>query len=171
MSAVAGSGVPPRTIFKVLSRFEEYGELANESRKIARNIEFFGLDEITAIKEVAIRTPSKSFKNLLEGIMKTIQTGGNITQFLREQSDKALFDYRMKREKYNQNLAVYADLYTALLIAAPLLFIAILSVLSILGGSIYGVASQDLIRLGIFFLIPTLNTLFLVFIHLSQPRV
>ena len=107
----------------------------------------------------------------MEGIITTTQTGGDIKQFLREQSEKALFDYRIKRERYNQNLAVYADLYTALLIAAPLLFIAILSVLSILGGSVFGVATQDLIRLGVFFLIPTLNIFFLVFIHLSQPRI
>ncbi len=169
MSAVAASGVPPRTIFKVLSQFEEYGELARESRKIARNIEVFGLDEITSIKEVSLKTPSRNFKNLLEGIIMTIQSGGNINKFLKEQSDKALFDYRIKREKYNQNLSVYADLYTALLVAAPLIFIAILSVLSVLGGDVFGMATQDLIRLGIFFLIPTFNIVFLLFIHFSQP--
>ena len=171
MAAVAGSGVPPRTIFKVLSQFEEYGELARESRKIARNIEFFGLDEITSIKEVSLKTPSRNFRNLLEGIMSTIQSGGNITQFLKEQSDKAIFNYKIKRQKYNENLSVYADIYTTLLIAAPLLLIAVLSVLSILSGSVFGLPTQDLIRLGVFFLIPTLNVIFIIFIHLSQPSV
>jgi flagellar protein FlaJ len=169
MAAVAGSGVPPRTVFKVLSQFEEYGELARESRKIARNIEFFGLDEITAIKEVSLKTPSRNFRNLLEGITMTIQTGGDIIKFLKEQAEKSLFNYRIRREKYNENISVYADLYTALLIAAPLLFIAILSILSVLGGNVFGIATQDLIRIGIFFLIPGLNILFLVILQLSQP--
>jgi len=171
MAAIAGSGVPPFTMFKIISQFSEYGEISKEASKIARNIELFGLDEITAIKDVASKTPSPALKDVLEGILTTVQTGGNLKNYLKEEAEKAMFDYRIRRDRYNQNLSVYADLYTALLIAAPLLFIAILSVLSIIGGNVYGIATEDLIRVGVFVLIPLLNIMFLIFLQISQPRI
>jgi flagellar protein FlaJ len=171
MSAIAGSGVPPYTIFRILSKFPEYGEITKEFRKIVRNIEVFGLDEIAALREVIAKSPSKDFKNLLEGILTTTQTGGNLKAYLNQQAEKAMFDYRISRERYSQTLSVYADLYTALLIAAPLLFVVIFAVLGVLGGGVFGIPVGDLINVGVFFVIPILNILFLTFIYLTQPKV
>jgi flagellar protein FlaJ len=170
MSAIASSGAPPYSIFKVLSQFEDYGEIANEAKRIIRNMDVFGLDEISAIKEVVSRTPSRELKEFLEGISMTIRSGGDLQKYLKERSDRAMFGYTIKRERYNQLLSTYADFYTALLIAAPLLFITILSILGVIGGSLFGLPIQDLIRIGVFGVIPILNIMFLVFIHLTQPR-
>jgi len=169
MAAVAESGVPPRIMFKVLSQFKDYGEISREARKIARYIDIFGLDEITAIKDVASKTPSPSFKDFLHGVLTTIQTGGSLKSYLREESDKVMFDYRIKRNKYIQQLSVYADFYTALLIAAPFIFIVILPILGILGGTLFGMTAEELIRYGIYSLV-ILNLIFLAFIHLTQPK-
>ncbi|MFQ6020770.1 MAG: type II secretion system F family protein [Candidatus Aenigmatarchaeota archaeon] len=171
MAAIASSGVPPSTMFKVLSTFKEYGEISKEAGKIARNIEVFGLDEITAIKEVIVKTPSREFKDILEGILTTVQTGGSLKDYLKEEADKAMFDYRIKRQSYTQMLSMYADFYTALLIAAPLIFIAILSVLNIIGGTVFGLPIQDLIRWGVFVFIPLLNIAFLIILNKTQPKV
>jgi flagellar protein FlaJ len=169
MSAIANSGVPPRVIFKVLSRFKEYGEISREVSKITRNIEIFGMDELTSIKEVASKSPSRPFKDLLQGILTTIQTGGSLKSFLKEESSKAMFDYKIKRNKYIQQLSVYADFYTALLIAAPLVFVIILPILSIMQGSLFGFSMEDLIRIGMV-LLAALNVIFLVFLQLTQPK-
>lgn len=170
MAAIAGSGAPPRTVFKILSTYKEYGELSKEAEKIDRNIGFFGLDELTALKEVISKTPSPTFKNILQGILTTIQTGGNIRAYLKEEADKALFEYSLKRSKYSQILAVYADLYTALLIAAPLIFVIILSVLNIVGTTVFGLPISVLINLGMLSLV-VLNIIFIIFIQFTQPRV
>jgi flagellar protein FlaJ len=167
MAAVAGSGVPPRVMFKVISRFNEYGEIASESNKIIRNIEVFGMDELTSIKDVASRSPSPVFKDFLQGILTTIQTGGSLKSFLKEESEKALFDYRIKRNKYVQQLTIYADFYTALLIAAPLIFIIMLPILSIMQGTLFGFGITELINLGLIVL-AVLNVMFLIFLQLTQ---
>ncbi len=169
MAAIASSGTPPRTIFKILSQFKEYGEISNEAEKIDRNINFFGLDEIKALKEVIAKTPSPAFRDVLQGILITIQTGGNLKTYLKEEAEKAMFEYNLKRSRYTQTLSVYADFYTALLIAAPLVFITILSVLNIVGGTIFGIPIQDLINIGIFLMV-FLNILFIAFIQFTQPR-
>ena len=171
MSAIVSSGVSPYAMFKILSNFKEYGELSRESAKIVRNVDAFGLDELTAIREVLNKTPSKEFKNLLEGIVTNIQTGGSLKNYLNQKADMSLFEYRLNREKYNQILSTYADFYTAILIATPLLLIAILSILNLIGGQVFGYSIDFVMNLTVFLLIPCLNVLFLLFIHLTQPNV
>jgi len=169
MAAIAGSGVPPRVMFKVISRFSEYGEISKEANKITRNVEMFGMDEMTSIKEVASKSPSSTFKDFLQGILTTIQTGGSLNSFLKEEAEKAMFDYRIKRNKYVQQLEIYADIYTAVLIAAPLIFIIMLPILSIMQGSLFGFGVRDLVNIGLI-LLAALNIIFLLFLQVTQPK-
>jgi flagellar protein FlaJ len=171
MSAIASSGVPPYVIFKLLSTIKEYGEIANESKRIVRNVELFGMDFISAIKNVGDRTPSTQFKQFLYGIISTTETGGSLQEYMDNASREALFDYKLKREKYLQTLSTYADFYTAVLIAAPLFFVSVLSILSLIGGQIFGLDIPTAMKLGIYVVIPLLNTAFIMFIHYTQPKV
>lgn len=182
MSAIASSGVPPSTMFKLLTGFGEYGELSKEAEKIVRNIDLFGLDVVTSMKEVAKRTPSSVFKELLDGMTTIIEAGGNLQLFLKAQSDKALFEYRIKREKYLEVLSTYADFYTAVLIMAPMFLIAILAIMNMIGGDMMGMpiaGSGDILAgtykpgvmdLGVYLLIPVVNVAFILFVHLTQPE-
>jgi len=169
MAAVSESGAPPLTIFKILSKFSEYGELSKEADEISRNVELFGLDEISALKESANKTSSPELKDVLEGMIVTIQSGGSLKSYLIEESGKAMFEYTVKREKYNQLLSTYADIYTALLIAAPMIFIVVLAALNIMGGNMFGFTIQELMIIGTLAL-ATLNLMFLTFLSLTQPK-
>ncbi|MBI2578177.1 MAG: type II secretion system F family protein [Candidatus Aenigmarchaeota archaeon] len=171
MAAISASGVPPFVIFKLLMNVKEYGEVSNEFKRIVRNIDVFGMDVTSAIKNVADRTPSEEFRQFLYGITSTITTGGDLRKYMENSGKEALFDYRLKREKYLQTLSTYADFYTAVLIAAPLFFVSILSIMSLVGGSVGGLSITTAMRLGIYVLIPALNTLFVLFIHYTQPKV
>lgn len=170
MSAIASSGVPPFVVFKLLMEVKEYGEISHEFKRIVRNSELFGMDIISSIKNVADRTPSPPFRQFLYGIVSTINSGGDLKIFLEDSGKEALFDYRLKREKYLQTLSTYADFYTAVLIAAPLFFVSILSIMSLIGGQVLGLSIPTAMRLGIYVLIPAMNTAFLLFIHYTQPR-
>jgi flagellar protein FlaJ len=169
MSAVAESGAPPLTIFKILAQFKEYGEVAKEAEKITRNVEVFGLDQLSVLRDRSMKSPSPSFRAILQGILSTIQTGGNLRTYLAEESSKAMFEYTLRREKYNQLLSTYADLYTALLVAAPMIFIVVISTLSVIGGNIFGLSLEFIMILGIG-LLALLNMMFLVFIQMTQPK-
>jgi archaeal flagellar protein FlaJ len=171
ISAIATSGVPPFVMFKLLSSIVEYGQISKEARRIVRNVETFGMDINTAIKNVSETTPSTKFSQFLSGITSTIETGGDIRRYLDSASKEALFEYRLIREKYIQTLSTYADFYTAVLIAAPLFFISTLSVMSLVGGSIFGLSIPNAIKIGVYVFIPLLNTVFIAFIHYTQPNV
>ena len=171
MSAIAASGVPPFVTFKLLANIHEYGEIANEAKRVVRNVESFGMDAVSAMKNVADRTPSAEFKQLVYGILSTIETGGDLKRYLDNAAKEALFNYRLKREKYMQTLSTYADFYTAVLIAAPLFFVSVLSVMSLIGGEVFGLSIPSAMRLGIYIMIPLMNIMFLMFVHYTQPQV
>ena len=106
----------------------------------------------------------------MQGILSTIETGGNLKDYLQVQGKQALFDYKLKRERYMQSLSTYADFYTAVMIAAPLFLIALLAIMNMIGGKIGGMDINDLMQLGIYVAIPLMNTAFIAFIHLTQPK-
>lgn len=168
MGAIAASGIPPSAIFKLLGEFEEYDVLADEIKKIVRNIEVFGLDPMSAMREVANRTPSKKFKQLLLGLVSTIGGGGDLKTYLKISGEQALFTWRMRRQKYLQQLSAYAEFYTGLLIAAPLFIISLFSVMYMIQPELGGFDILTLMKMSIYLLIPTLNIGFLVFLQTTQ---
>jgi len=171
MSAIASSGIPPEFMFSLIAGFKEYGEISEEANMIVKNIRTFGSSSVAAMKNVATQTPSRQLKEILIGISSTIETGGNLTAYLREMSDKALFDYKIKREKYIKTLATYADIYTALLVAAPLFLLSTMAIMSIIGGDIMGLSTSQIVTLMTWLLLPFMNITFLAFIHITYPGV
>jgi len=166
MSAIISSGVPPNAMFEMLTDVEEYGEVAKEAKKIVRNIKVFGMDTASAIRQVAERTPSQEFKEFLMGIVATLSSGGDLRKYIQYSSKETLADYKIKRERYLSTLSTYADFYVGILIAAPLFFISILSLMAIIGGQISGFSIPVLMGLGIYLIIPLLN---IFFIHFTKP--
>lgn len=164
MGAVAESGVPPYVIFRLISQFSEYGEVSTEMGKVVRNIETFGIDPMTAVREVADKTPSDAFKQMLLGFMTTTESGGDVKVFLKSAGDQALFNWRMKREKFLQQLSAYAEFYTGILIAAPLFIIALFSVMSMIQPTIGSFGILDLMKISIYLIVPVLNGVFLLFL-------
>jgi len=171
INAIASSGIPPEYMFELLTEFEEYGEISQQAKLIVRNIRTFGMSSVNAINNVAERTPSLEFKQVLTGISTTIEKGGNLVNYINEMSNKALFNYRIKREKYLKTLSTYADIYTALLVAAPLMMLSILGIMSIIGGTVLGLSINELIVLITWVVLPALNISFLAFVHVTYPGV
>lgn len=169
MSAIATSGVSPDKIFHILALSEEYKNIAKESRKIVNQINVYGYDLTTALRNVATITSNKKFAELLNGISATITSGGNLSSYLNEKAKDNLLDYKLSREKYANTIAMFADIYTALLIAAPLIFMLILVIISSLGTGLIGLDPSSLSTIGIV-VIAVMNVIFLIFLELTQPK-
>lgn len=169
MAAISSSGIPLEFMFEMLTGFREYGEISKQSGLIIRNIKTFGMSSVNAIEDVIKRTPSPSFRQVLSGMKSTIEKGGNLTEYLDEMANRSLFEYRMKRENYLKTLSTCADLYTAVLISAPLMMIVVLGIMSVIGGDIMGMAATDLIFLMTWVIIPLLNIVFMALLHVTSP--
>jgi flagellar protein FlaJ len=171
MSSVIGSGVPPTTMFKLLSASKEYGEISVEMEKISNYIEVFGYDVLTAIRSVSVQTPSSEFKEFLDGLVSTVETGGKLREYLKQKSQEAMLHYRLERQKYIESISTYSDIYTGVLIAAPLFFVTALSLVSMLGGKVGGVDINVIITVGTYLVIPVLNIIFIIFLEINQPEI
>lgn len=168
MGSIASSGIPPQAVFKLLSEFKEYDVLAEEMQKITRNIEVFGLDPMTALREVAKRTPSDRFKQLLQGLTTTMEGGGDMKTYLKNAGEQSLFTWRMKRQKYLEQLSMYAEFYTGILIASPLFLISLFSIMNMIQPQLGGFEISELMKISVYLIIPALNLGFLLFLHMTQ---
>lgn len=171
MGAIASSGIPPSSVFKLLSKFKEYDVLAEEMEKIVINMEVFGLDPISAMKEVAKRTPSEKLKQILLGLVSTIESGGSLKFYLRNMGEQTLFQWRNKRQKYIQQLSTYAEFYTGIFIAAPLFIISLFSIMNMIEPNIGGFGILQLMKLSIYALLPILNIGFIIFLITTQVEI
>jgi flagellar protein FlaJ len=169
MSAVATSGLPPDMMFRIVAQSREYKEIGIELRKLVEYIDLFGYDLTTAMQSVSAITPSRDFKEFLDGALATLTSGGDFGLFLKEKSEQTMFAYRLRMEKYNETVSTYSDVYMGIMIVAPVFFIAILSLVSILGGTIFGLDIQTVIVFGTYVIIPFLNIAFITFLEVSQP--
>ena len=171
MAAVSASGVAPVRMFKLISDSKEYGEVSVEVEKIVNYIEIFGYDVLTALKAVASTTPSYQFKDFFEGMISTTQTGGDLKQYFSQKAEEAMMNYKLERQKYTETISTYSDIYTGILIAAPLFFVAALSLVSLLGGKVGGLNVSIIIVIGTYVVIPLLNVSFLAFLEITQPEI
>ncbi|MBS3174446.1 type II secretion system F family protein [Candidatus Woesearchaeota archaeon] len=168
MSAVAGSGAQPISIFELIAESEDYPELKKEIKKILNYINLFGYDLTTALKNVANTTASPELKELLYGMVSTIETGGDLRGYLKEKAEDALNLYRLDRKKQIEALATYSEVYTSLLIAAPLLLLVTLAIINSIGGNIGGFEVKTLAWIGVAVALPLINIGFMFFISMSQ---
>lgn len=171
MAAVAGSGARPIDIFDLMLTSGEYQELGKEINKIMNYVNLFGYDLTTALKNVADTTPSPEFKELLNGMTSTIETGGDLKGYLEGKAIDELNTYKLERKKYVEALSTFSDIYTAILIAAPLLFVVVLAIINAIGGNIGGFTVATLATAGTYVVIPLLNIVFIVFLTISQPEI
>lgn len=170
MSTIAGSGAEPMAMFKLLVNANEYKGLDSDIKRVVNYVNLFGYDISTALKTVATTTPSKQWKDVLTGITTTIESGGSLKSYLKSMAEDTMNSYKLERQKYVETLATYSDIYTAVLIAAPLLFIVTLAIINILGGDIGGFSVSTLAKAGTYIVIPFLNIAFILFLNIINPE-
>ena len=168
MSAVAGSGANPMSVFQLIADSDEYPELRKEIKKILNYVNLFGYNLTNALKNVAATTPNPEFKELLNGMISTIETGGDLKSYLKEKAEDALNTYRLDRRKQVEALSTYSEVYTAILIASPLLLLVTLAIINSIGGNIGGLSVATIAWVSIVGVLPLLNIGFMVFVNMSQ---
>lgn len=164
MASIAEAGAPPHVMFRIISSFKEYGAVADELKEIVRRVDVYGVDLITAIRDVAKNTPSPLMKKVLYGIVSTMESGGDLKGYLKTLGDQSLFEWRIKRQKYIQQLSTYSEIYIGVIVAAPLFLIAIFAIMNMIQGNIGGMSMIDIMKMSVYGIIPFLNLAFLIFL-------
>lgn len=171
MAILAGSGVPPDSMFRSLSKIPQKLAIVDESRTIVRDIELFGADTITALEQASKRTSSDKFKELLEGFISTIRSGGNLKSYLMIRSRQNLRSKRLALQKFSDTLGVLSEFYVTLLVAGPLIFVVMLAVMAMLGGGGLGFMDPTLMLMILTYIaIPVGSLIFIIVLDALSPR-
>jgi flagellar protein FlaJ len=168
MSAIAGADIEPSNIFRIIAMSKEYRFISRESKKLMNQINLYGYDLVTALKNVARSSPSKLWADVLNGISTTIRSGGDLGKYLSKRAETLLFDYRLKREKATKAAETFMDIYISVVIAAPMLMMLLLILMNVSG------IGFNMSNLGITVLVVSIvaliNILFLVFLQMNQKK-
>ncbi len=167
MSAISGSLIEPSKIFSILVRTKEYPYLEKEFTKLINEINVYGYDLVSALRSTALNSPSKKLAELFMGLATTINSGGNLTEFLNKRSQTLLFEYKLEREKNTKTAETFMDIYISVVIAAPMILMLLLMMMKISGLGIS--LGTSVVTLMIILGVSVINIAFLAFLHLRKP--
>ncbi len=167
MGSISGSGIDPIEIFKIIAMSGEYEFAGQEFRKILNQINIYGYDLSSAIRNVSLSTPSQKLSELLNGMGVTISSGGDISKFFEKRADTLLLDYRLEREKSTKSSETFMDLYISVVIATPMILLMLLVVIAV--AKVQTGFNANQLTITIIGIVAIVNILFLSFLHLKQP--
>ena len=171
LSILAGADVPPAQMFRSLANIDASLEICQEAKNVVRDVELFGVDIISALDSASKRTPSEKFKELLEGFIATMHSGGELGKYLSERSTQYMRLKRIALRRLGDTLGVLAEFYVVLLVAGPLIMVVMLAVMAMLGGGMPGLMNPQLLLYLLTYLgIPVGSVIFLIMLDMVSPK-
>ena len=140
MSILAAAAIPPTRMFKLMEDSRTTPEIASDSNEIVRDVEVLGKDVMTALEAERDRSPSNAFAELLEGLVATIRSGGDMKSYLLDATHTIMDLRRIAAKQMVESLASFAEIYMTLMIVFPLLVIVMFSVMALIGGGLGGLS-------------------------------
>jgi len=170
MAILAGAGVSPERMLRSLAQMDVSLAVSKEAKTITRDVELFGYDIISALEASSKRTPSERFRELLEGFIATIHSGGSLAKYFSERSRQYMKLEKIAMRRLSDTLGVLSEFYVTLLVAGPLMLVVMLAVMAMLGGG-SGLFNPHLLLYLLTYLgIPLGSIIFLILIDAVFPR-
>ncbi|MGY4884754.1 MAG: type II secretion system F family protein [Nanobdellota archaeon] len=166
MSAISGSMIDPSKIFDIIITTKEYPFLEKEFKKLINEMNLYGYDLVSALRNSAYNTPSRKLSELLNGLATTINSGGYLPEFFDKRSQTLLFENRLEQEKKNKGAETFMDIYISLVIAAPMILMILLMMMKISGLGIS--MSTQMITIIMVTAVTMINLMFLAFLQLKK---
>jgi len=136
MYAMRRGGAELLEILKSLSEMAAiYGEVSYEFRQVVRDAEFFGYDVVSAVRHLSETTPSQKMRDFLQDMLSTVESGGDLSQFLQDRVHILQEEAKFEQKEFLQFLGLVGEIYVTVFIAGPLFLITIMVVMGMMGSS------------------------------------
>ncbi|MGA2239345.1 MAG: type II secretion system F family protein [Candidatus Bathyarchaeia archaeon] len=165
MTLMAQSNTPADKIFQSLATMETTKPVRVEAVRIVRDTSLFGHDILTAMLTTADLSPSETFADILNGIVRTVRTGGDLPRFLRLLLQRAYSSRTVKLDEILNRISMYSMMYVMALVVAPLSAVIMLVMMGVFGG---GLDVRPIIYLVDYLVIPLLA--FFIWILVDRAR-
>ena len=171
MSTLAGSGIAPHHIFRIMGKISKYGEISRECRIIYRDVSIVGKDIFTAISDAAKSSPSRLWAEVLWGISSTLHSGGSLRDYLYMKSRELRSYVERKEREAVETMNLFTEIYLILFVLTPILAAIMLLLMGMLsGGRIFGMKPEQLFGLLVYIVMPITGIVFLVVADSLRPR-
>lgn len=147
-AAMSSAGVVPLAIFRDLARQPLYGEVSREVAWLVRDVDLLGMDLMGAIQRSVARSPSARYQDFMQGAKIAVLSGGDLRVYFVEKAEQYMAENRRLQKEFLDGLALFAESYVTIVVAAPLFMLVLLSVMAVIGRS---AASTELFLFGLIF--------------------
>jgi flagellar protein FlaJ len=106
----------------------DYGVLSDELSRTILEIEN-GTDTKTALRHTALRSKSKNFNIALFHVIRTLNTGGNLSESINAVADTVSFDLMESAKAYGEKMNFFGVIFIFVAIVLPV-FISVLAAIA-----------------------------------------
>jgi len=170
MGVLSAGGIPIERMFERVAQVEQRPAIKNLAKRVITNIKIFGLDVTSSLRDVTLCSPSEDFSKLLIGITNTVKTSGDLKNLLKFETDSLLHTKREQLKKTLGTLIALGEVYIAAMVMGPIVFIVMLTILSIMGNVTFGLSPAEQLNLLVFFGLPTICTVFIIILNGVVPE-
>ena len=163
MYALSVGGMNQLEIMEAVAESEEvYGEVSWEFQAVLQETRYFDTDYRTAIRHRALETPSDQLSGFMTDMLSILNSGGDMNQFLDDKTELMMRDAKKIQEGNLETLELFGEMYLTISML-PLLLIILLVTMAMLGE-----ASDLLLYLTVYALIPGIGVAFLVLVSIVK---
>lgn len=152
----------------------DYGVLSEEMSRTIMEIEN-GTDTKTALRHMALRSQSKSFNIAIFHIVRTLNTGGNLSQSIDSVADSVSFDLLEASKQFGEKMNFFGIIFIFVAIVLPV-FLAILSSIANApigqGGELFlpGILTPLLLTIIYLIVMPAIFIFIAYYIKMIEPK-
>ena len=123
MQALSTTMTPFEVIKKIYEEKSMFNEVSLEFGQVVRDVDLFGDDLITALRNLQKTTPSTLFRDFINDLGVVYESGGDITAYF--SSKTAFFHEQAKRELdlLLKTIEIMAEVYVSAFVAGPIALI------------------------------------------------
>ncbi len=132
MTVLSTTNIDRMEVFRKLAAEEEYGELADEMRRVVELVDTWNQSLDDACRRRAKQVPSESLSDLFDRLAYTLGAGQPLDEFLLEEQHVMIENYSTVYEQSLENLDVLKDLYLSMVLSMTfaLVFAVVLPILT-----------------------------------------
>lgn len=125
VTLLATSGLGPYFIFRKLKEINLLPTIKIESEKILKRIDILGLDPLTAMNQAKDKPSSKALGEFLSGYVSSIQSGGNVLNYLKSKMTTAYENHENAQKQSIEKISGVVHSWLSMQIVILALFIMI----------------------------------------------
>jgi len=170
MGVLSAGGISIERIFERVTQVEQHPPIKDLAKRLIANIKMLGLDVTSSLADITLRSPSETFSKLLIGITNTVKTSGDLKNLLTFETKSLLHAKREQLKKTLGTLISLGEIYIAAMVMGPIVFIVMITILSVMGNVAFGLSLVDQLNLLVFFGLPTISTIFIIILNGVLPE-